>query len=98
MRTVLSLFSIRCITLPNHLVAQTEIYTNPLHFDISYHPLHEENKQICTNMRFDLGKGSKKNSKKNLTNVSFAFTHTYTLVKPNIFGVFSQACLENFEK
>ena len=40
----------------------------------------------------------KKDSKKKLTNVSFAFTHTYTLVKTNIFGIFSQACLENFEK
>ena len=44
------------------------------------------------------GKVQKKNSKKKLTNVSFAFTHTYTLVKTNIFGIFSQACLENFEK
>ena len=33
-----------------------------------------------------------------LTSVIFAFTHTYTLVKTNIFGFFSQACLENFEK
>ena len=44
------------------------------------------------------GKVQKKNSKKKLTNVSFAFTHTYTLVKTNIFGIFSQACLENVEK
>ena len=35
-----------------------QLYTNPLHFDISYfgHPLYEENKQFCINMRFDLSK------------------------------------------
>ena len=48
---------------------------------------------FCVRERFKI-----KNSKKKLTNVSFAFTHTYTLVKTNIFGIFSQACLENFEK
>ena len=43
-------------------------------------------------------KGKVQKKEKKLTNVSFAFTHTYTLVKTNIFGIFSQACLENFEK
>ena len=44
------------------------------------------------------GKVQKKNSKKKLTNVSFAFTHTYTPVKTNIFRFFPQAYMENFEK
>ena len=39
----------------------------------------------------------KKKGKK-LTNVSFAFTHTYTPVKTNIFPFFPQAYMENFEK
>ena len=37
----------------------------------------------------------KKQGKKKLTSVSFAFTHTYTPVKTNIFP---QAYMENFEK
>ena len=45
-----------------------------------------------------LGKGSKKKLKKKLTNVSFAFTHTYTPVKTNIFRFFPQSYMENFEK
>ena len=46
-----------------------------------------------------LGKGAKKRKeKKNLTSVSFAFTHTYTPVKTNIFRFFPQAYMENFEK
>jgi hypothetical protein len=36
--------------------------------------------------------------KKKLTNVSFAFTHTYTPVKTNIFRFFPQLYMENFEK
>ena len=40
----------------------------------------------------------KKKLKKKLTNVSFAFTHTYTPVKTNIFRFFPQAYMENFEK
>ena len=36
--------------------------------------------------------------KKKLTNVSFAFTHTYTAVKTNSFRFFPQAYMENFEK
>ena len=52
----------------------------------------------CTNSVLIRERFKKKNSKKKLTNVSFAFTHTYTLVKTNICGIFSQACLENFEK
>ena len=35
---------------------------------------------------------------KRLTNVSFAFTHTYTLVKTNSFGVFSPAYMNFFGK
>ena len=35
---------------------------------------------------------------KNLTSVSFAFTHTYTAVKTNIFPFFPQEYMENFEK
>ena len=45
-----------------------------------------------------LGKGAKKNKEKKLTSVSFAFTHTYTPVKTNIFPFFPQAYMENFEK
>ena len=41
--------------------------------------------------------GAKK-KEKNLTSVSFAFTHTYTPVKTNIFPFFPQAYMENFEK
>ena len=48
--------------------------------------------------RMSLGKGAKKNLKKNLTSVSFAFTHTYTAVKTNSFRFFPQAYMENFEK
>ena len=40
----------------------------------------------------------KKKLKKNLTSVSFAFTHTYTAVKTNSFRFFPQAYMENFEK
>ena len=40
----------------------------------------------------------KKKLKKKLTNVSFAFTHTYTPVKTNIFRFFPQSYMENFEK
>ena len=43
------------------------------------------------------GKVQKK-KEKNLTSVSFAFTHTYTPVKTNIFRFFPQAYMENFEK
>ena len=45
-----------------------------------------------------LGKGAKKNEKKKLTSVSFAFTHTYIAVKTNSFRFFPQAYMENFEK
>ena len=51
----------------------------------------------CANL-FKLGKGAKKKKEKNLTSVSFAFTHTYTPVKTNIFPLFPQAYMENFEK
>ena len=44
------------------------------------------------------GKVQKKKLKKKLTNVSFAFTHTYTPVKTNIFRFFPQSYMENFEK
>ena len=44
-----------------------------------------------------LGKGAKKKGKK-LTNVSFAFTHTYTPVKTKHFPFFPQAYMEHFEK
>ena len=40
----------------------------------------------------------KKKIEKKLTNVSFAFTHTYTPVKTNIFRFFPQSYMENFEK
>ena len=40
----------------------------------------------------------KKKIEKNLTSVSFAFTHTYTAVKTNSFRFFPQAYMENFEK
>ena len=40
----------------------------------------------------------KKKREKKLTSVSFAFTHTYTLAKTNIFPFFPQAYMENFEK
>ena len=39
-----------------------------------------------------------KKKEKKLTNVSFAFTHTYTPVKTNMFPFFPQAYMENFEK
>ena len=39
-----------------------------------------------------------KNKEKKITSVSFAFTHTYTPVKTNIFPFFPQAYMENFEK
>ena len=39
-----------------------------------------------------------KNKEKKLTSVSFAFTHTHTPVKTNIFPFFPQANMENFEK
>ena len=44
------------------------------------------------------GKVQKKKLKKNLTSVSFAFTHTYTAVKTNSFRLFPQAYMETFEK
>ena len=43
---------------------------------------------------FYLGKGAKRKLKKNLTSVSFAFTHTYTAVKTNSFRFFPQAYME----
>ena len=43
------------------------------------------------------GKVQKKTRKK-ITSVSFAFSHTYTPVKTNIFPFFPQAYMENFEK
>ena len=43
-----------------------------------------------------LGEGAKK--RKKLTNVSFAFIHTYTLAKDNILPFFPKRTLENFEK
>ena len=65
-----------------------------------YHPLHtfmtfrgENNAQ-----NYPKGKVQKKKLKKNLTSVSFAFTHTYTAVKTNSFRFFPQAYMENFEK
>ena len=39
----------------------------------------------------------KKKQGKKLTSVSFAFTHTYTPVKTNMFPFFPQAYMENFE-
>ena len=45
-----------------------------------------------------LCKGKVQKKGKKLTNVSFAFTHTYTPVKTNIFPFFPQAYMENFEK
>ena len=45
-----------------------------------------------------LGKGAKKRKEKKLTSVSFAFTHTYTPLKTNIFPFFPQANMEKFEK
>ena len=45
-----------------------------------------------------MGKGAKKKQGKKLTSVSFAFTHTYTPVKTNIFPFFPQAYMENFKK
>ena len=48
---------------------------------------------------FAKGKVQKKKiEKKNLTSVSFAFTHTYTAVKTNSFRFFPQAYMDNFEK
>jgi len=44
------------------------------------------------------GKVQKKKLKKNLTSVSFAFTHTYTAVKTNSFRLFPQAYMETFER
>ena len=54
----------------------------------------------CLGLFCSLGKGKvqKKKLKKKLTNVSFAFTHTYTPVKTNIFRFFPQSYMENFEK
>ena len=49
-------------------------------------------------MANDKGKVQKKKIEKKLTNVSFAFTHTYTPVKTNIFRFFPQSYMENFEK
>ena len=40
----------------------------------------------------------RKKSKKKLTSVSFAFTHTYTLEKLTLLPFFPQAYMENFEK
>ena len=39
-----------------------------------------------------------KKTRKKVTSVSFAFTHTYTPVKTNTFPFFPQAYMENFEK
>ena len=47
--------------------------------------------------QYRLGEGAKKRRKK-LTNVSFAFTHTYTPVKTKNVPFFPQAYMENFEK
>ena len=56
---------------------------------------HDEDVEISSY----LGKGAKKKSwKKNLTSVSFAFTHTYTAVKTNSFRFFPQAYMKKFEK
>ena len=41
---------------------------------------------------------SKGKVQKNLTSVSFAFTHTYTAVKTNSFRFFPQEYMDNFEK
>ena len=46
----------------------------------------------------DKGKVPKKKLKKNLTSVSFAFTHTYTAVKTNSFRFFPQTYMIFFEK
>ena len=45
-----------------------------------------------------LGIGAKKIFVKKITNVGFAFTHTYTPVKTNIFSSFPQSYMENFEE
>ena len=50
---------------------------------------------------FVLGKGAKKKQGKKLTSVSFAFTHTYTPVKTNIFPFFPKRTwkiLKNMQK
>ena len=59
------------------------------------------NKLINGHVSFNLPfreRFKKKKLKKKLTNVSFAFTHTYTPVKTNIFRFFPQSYMENFEK
>ena len=53
---------------------------------------------ICRGNFSFKGKVQKKKIEKNLTSVSFAFTHTYTAVKTNSFRFFPQAYMENFEK
>ena len=55
-------------------------------------------KTLLYEIQQTLRKGAKKKGKKDLTSVSFAFTHTYTPVKTNIFPFFPQAYIENFEK
>ena len=60
----------------------------------SYSLQNGELSAICSQ---DKGKVQKKR-KKNLTSVSFAFTHAYTPVKTNTFPFFPQAYMENFEK
>ena len=52
-------------------------------------------KLICVQQCSVKGKVQKKTRTKKLTSVSFAFTHTYTPVKNNIFPFFPQAYMEN---
>ena len=54
--------------------------------------------KIISNSVVVLGKGAKKIFEKKITNVGFAFTHTYTPVKTNIFSSFPQSYMENFEE
>ena len=60
--------------------------------------LKDKDLQQIRNYNIVKGKVQKKKLKKKLTNVSFAFTHTYTPVKTNIFRFFPQSYMENFEK
>ena len=53
---------------------------------------------MIMNIKASKGKVQNKKIEKKLTNVSFAFTHTYTPVKTNIFRFFPQSYMENFEK
>ena len=61
-------------------------------------PLLMDGDGFSTSQSSHEGKVQKKKMKKNLTSVSFAFTHTYTAVKTNSFRFFPQAYMENFEK